>query len=292
MQGMVPGMVGLTGMAGLQGMGGGPDVTTKTQRELFVGNTPVDTSEAVLIEFLNEAMRKVNLVTQPGNPILQCRVSNKFAFIELRSVEETNACLNINGIPFMGNMLKVGRPTKYTGPPGPPATTWQQLTGVGQDVSAIDPNTKIFRELFIGNTSPEMTEVDLQEFLGSAMKAVGLSTEPGNPIVTTRLSGKFAFAELRSVDETNACLNLNGIPYLNMNLRVGRPSRYSGPDVAYTDWPVTLQRWQEKEAMQQQQAAMATRVIKLGNMVTEADLANDEEYADIVEDTREEDVVV
>ena len=40
--------------------------------------------------------------------------------------------------------------------------------------------------------------------------------------------------------------------------------------------------------MQQQQAAMATRVIKLGNMVTEADLANDEEYADIVEDTREE----
>lgn len=52
----------------------------------------------------------------PGNPILACRVSAKFAFIELRTVEETNACLNITGIPFMGAMLKVGRPTKYTGP--------------------------------------------------------------------------------------------------------------------------------------------------------------------------------
>jgi hypothetical protein len=33
-------------------------------------------------------------------------VSPKFAFIELRSIEETNNALSLNGIPFMGQMLK------------------------------------------------------------------------------------------------------------------------------------------------------------------------------------------
>ena len=50
---------------------------------------------------------QVKLNTGPGKPIVQCRVSNKFAFVELRTVDETNAALSLNGIPFMGQMLKV-----------------------------------------------------------------------------------------------------------------------------------------------------------------------------------------
>ena len=44
--------------------------------------------------------------------------------------------------------------------------------------------------------------------MGAAMQQVGLTTQPGNPIVTTRLSGKFAFVELRSIEETNNALNV------------------------------------------------------------------------------------
>lgn len=287
----VPGMPGMAGLPGIAGMAPGGigmiDSSTKTQRELFVGNTPPNTSEMVLMEFMNRAMLQVKLNTAPGNPIIQCRVSNKFAFIEMRTIEETNAALNLNGIPFNGNMLKIGRPAKYQGA-HVPASTWQQLTGQVSADTAIDPMTKVYRELFIGNTSPEMNEVDLQEFLGQAMQQVGLTTSTGNPIVTTRLSGKFAFIELRSIEETNNALNLNGIPYMGMLLRVGRPSKYQGPAVPHMDWNDLLVKYMNGELKPMVAAAPPTRVISLMNMVTEEDVRDDNDYAEIVEDTREE----
>jgi len=270
-------------------MGGMMDSSNKTARELFVGNTPPGTQEMVLMEFLNAALQQVKLNTAPGNAIIQCRVSNKFAFIECRSIEETTNCLNINGIPFMGNMLKIGRPTKYQGP-HMVGSTWQQLTGQGADGPMIDPNTKVYRELFIGNTIEDMNEVDLQEFLGAAMEKVGLCTQPGNPILTTRLSGKFAFVELRSIDETNNMLNLNGIPYLGQSLRIGRPVKYNGPPVPHLDWNELLAKFVNGELQPTQGGGGAppTKIIRLENMVTAEELQNDEEYNDIVEDTKEE----
>jgi hypothetical protein len=64
-------------------------------------------------------------------------------------------CLSLTGIPFAGNMLKVGRPSKYTGPQIQ-SLTWQQLTGAVPAVDGIDPETKLQRELFIGNTTPDV----------------------------------------------------------------------------------------------------------------------------------------
>ena len=71
MMGGMPGMAMAAGMAGMGSMGGAPmastggmppmiDSTTKTSRELFVGNTPPNTQEAVLMEFLNAAMAQVH----------------------------------------------------------------------------------------------------------------------------------------------------------------------------------------------------------------------------------------
>jgi len=279
--------------------GGMMDSSNKTARELFVGNTPPGTQEMVLMEFLNAALQQVNMTTAPGNAIIQCRVSNKFAFIECRSIEETSNCLNLNGIPFMGNMLKIGRPTKYQGPHMTGQQTWQQLTGQGAlNGPMADPNTKVYRELFIGNTVEGMNEVDLQEFLGAAMLKVGLTTQDGNPIVTTRLSGKFAFVELRTIEETNNMLNLNGIPYMGQNLRIGRPVKYNGPVVPHLDWNELLAKFVNGELQGKGGAgtpggpaaggAPSTRVIRLENMVTAEELQNDEEYNDIVEDTKEE----
>jgi splicing factor U2AF subunit len=309
--GMMPGMAGMMqvqpGMPPVMKMGvpsGMLDASTKSQRELFIGNTPEVCNEQVLLEFLNAAMHQVNLAATPGNPIIQCRVnSNKYAFIELRSIEETNACLNITGIPFMGNMLKVGRPSKYSGPQVP-STTWQALTGAAPDIGTIDPNTKIYRELFVGNTGPEMNEVELQDFLGAAMQQVGLTLKPGNPIVTTRMSGKFAFVEMRSIEETNSALNLNGIPYKGFNLRVGRPSKYNGPVTPHMEWNELLAKFMAGELQPGSLARgatataaaapasdlppYATSVIRLTNMVTGPDLEDDEEFRDILEDTREE----
>lgn len=187
----------------------------KTNRELFVGNTPPGTSELLILHFLNAAMRRVGMCEPHESPIVDSRVNNKFAFIELSTSELATKALSLNGIPFLGVFLKVSRPSKYVGP-NAPSPTWQQLTGqVLPDGAALDPEQeKLSRELFIGNTTPEMTETMLREFLGNAMLQVGLTTSPGNPITSCRVSGKFAFVELRTAQEATNALNLNNIPFL------------------------------------------------------------------------------
>jgi hypothetical protein len=228
---------------------------TKINRELFVGNVPPGTSEALLMQFLNGAMRRVGLCSPDATPIINCRTNAKFAFVELSSLEDANRALNLNGIPFLGASLRVSRPSKYAGP-YVPSQTWQQLTGqplppgmvpVPENTpgaqllllggtATTNPEEKLQRELFVGNTTPEMTEAMLRDFLGRAMEQVGLTIHPGNPILACRVSGKFAFVELRTKEEAANALNLNNIPYLGAQLRVGRPSKYTGPETPHGNW--------------------------------------------------------
>lgn len=195
------------------------------------------------MQFLSGAMRKTGLCSPDATPILACRTNQKFAFIECASVDVANKALNLNGIPFLGASLRVSRPSKYAGP-HIPSLTWQQLTGqpLPPGMTPVPENSggsaeeKLNRELFVGNTTPEMTEAMLRDFLGRAMEQVGLTVMPGNPIVSCRVSGKFAFVELRTKEEAENALNLNNIPYLGASLRVGRPSKYTGPHTPHGNW--------------------------------------------------------
>jgi splicing factor U2AF subunit len=279
----------------------------KINRELFVGNTPPGTSELLLLHFINAAMRRTGLCLPHESPVLNARVSNKFSFIELTTHDAANKALNLNGIPFIGGtFLKISRPAKYTGPVVQ-SQTWQQLTGQ-PDTAPIDPEQeKLRRELFIGNTTPEMTESMLREFLGSAMEQVGLAEMPGNPVTACRVSGKFAFIELRTPEEAANALNLNNIPYMGAQLRVGRPSKYNGPPDQHGNWEDILARYMSGELTLPGQgggaaagaaaapaapaalsAASPSRVVELQHMLTGDDLKEDAEYREILEDTREE----
>jgi len=290
----------------------------KVNRELFVGNTPPGTSEVLLLQFLNGAMQRTNLVSKDYLPILQCRVNTKFAFIECATNEDANKALNLTGIPFMGMCLRVSRPSKYAGPHIPNVKTWQQLTGTSLPPGVtpipensqngmtgagvyLTPEEKVNRELFVGNTTPEMTEQSLREFLGQAMIQVGLNTAPGNPINACRLSGKFAFVELRSEEETAAALNLNNIPFLGTALRVGRPSKYTGPQTSHGNWEDILAKYMSGEltlpseggagvisSSEAKKEETATKIVELKNMVSEDDLKDDAEYDDILQDTKNE----
>jgi len=272
----------------------------KLNRELFVGNTPPGTSELLLQHFVNAAMRRAGLCAPHETVVLNARVNNKFAFVELSSAEAANKCLNLNGIPFLSAYLKISRPSKYVGPTTQ-AVTWQQLTG--QDASQVpDPELeKLKRELFIGNTTPEMHPAMLTEFLGNAMQQVGLTVAPGNPITACRVSGKFAFVELRSSEEAANALNLNNIPCMGTALRVGRPSKYNGPPEQHGNWEDILAKYLSGELQTGQAGSAATeataagsstaqqsRVVELQHMLTTDDLNDPEEYNDILEDTREQ----
>jgi Transcriptional repressor len=281
----------------------------KINRELFVGNTPPGTSEMLLLQFFNAAMRRVKLCPPTASPVVQCRVSAKFAFVECATIQDANNCLNLSGIPFLGSSLKVSRPSKYNGP-FVPSKTWQELTGQALPSGVVDPNEeKLNRELFIGNTTPEMTGEMLMDFLGKAMEQVGLTILPGNPINACRVNGKFAFIELRTVKETENALNLNNIPFMGAMLRVGRPSKYNGPLTKHGNWEDILAKYMSGElvlpnqsggnsstaataaattAQSAENVGFTSRVVELKNMLTLGDLENDEEYQDIMEDTKDE----
>lgn len=269
----------------------------KINRELFVGNTPPGTSELLLMHFFNAALRRVRLCAPNDTPVLNSRVNSKFAFVELASAEMANRALQLNGIPFLGGtLLKVSRPSKYMGPPDPPHKSWQELTGQNlPDGAYLDAEQeKIRRELFIGNTTPEMTEGMLKEFLGNALQQVGLAMGPGNPINTCRVSGKFAFIELRTAAEAAQALNLNNIPFLGTALRVGRPSKYTGPADVHGNWEDILAKYMSGELLlpnspqMQPTVTNTSRVVQLKNMLSPQDLEDPEEYEDIMQDTREE----
>ncbi|CAJ1954535.1 unnamed protein product [Cylindrotheca closterium] len=294
-------MANLTSFSPVGGMGN--SAQEKINRELFVGNTPPGTTELLLLHFLNAAVRRVKIVQPHETPILNCRVNSKFAFIELTSADVANKVLNINGIPFLGAVLKVSRPSKYVGP-HTPAKSWQELTGQSLPTGAVldAEQEKISRELFVGNTTPEMSESMLVEFLGNAMEQVGLNAMAGNPINACRVSGKFAFIELRTAQEAANALNLNNIPFMGAQLRVGRPSKWTGPPDHHGNWEDILAKYMSGELQLGAAAAgggappvsappplsLATRVVELQNMLTDNDLVNEDEYNDILEDTREE----
>lgn len=62
-------------------------------------------------EYLGGALVQVGLC-KPPNPITSIRMNARFAFLEMRSAEDATRALNLDGIPFAGAALSVGRPKK------------------------------------------------------------------------------------------------------------------------------------------------------------------------------------
>ncbi|TYZ58272.1 hypothetical protein PybrP1_007949 [[Pythium] brassicae (nom. inval.)] len=107
-----------------------------------------------------------------------------------------------------------------------------QASSVSQAAAAAQ---KPARELYVGNLPPNVSGPQLQEFLSTIVLQVGLTTQPGNPIVNTWLStdGHFAFCEMRSVEECTLALLLNQLPLLGQPLKFGRPRSYMGPPLPF-----------------------------------------------------------
>jgi hypothetical protein len=193
------------------------DSTTKAQRELFVGNTPNGTSERTLIDHLNAAMTTAMLTTAPGPPVIACRLNAAFAFIELRSIEETDRCLNLSGLPFMGATLKIGRPSKYDGPLTT-ATCWPQvLLGLGPNaVDEKSPAALVLKaggadtslaslehhtakcELIIAHVCPDSKDSTLGAFLEALVVQNETTVHADGLIKDLRISGTHAFLEAQS----------------------------------------------------------------------------------------------
>ncbi|CAN0029588.1 unnamed protein product, partial [Choristocarpus tenellus] len=161
----------LTGQQEVPGVtadGSGPPYADRLNCEIFVGNIPSETPGPTLQEYLGGAMVQVGLAKSP-NPILSIRMNARFAFLEMRSAADADAALNLDGIPFGGAALSVGRPKKYEGP-NTPHKTWFDvlaecsfgLMGSGANGQEEAPTSTVVR---LGNvvTPEELTDDDAQK---------------------------------------------------------------------------------------------------------------------------------
>ena len=221
-----------------------PDVPP--ERELFVGNIPSDIDESFLLHFLNGAMRHAKICPPNEAPCMAAQVNTgSFAFVEMVNADYADKCMSLNGILFLNTRIKVGRPKKYSGASFTVNKTWQEITGDALTVDAVADSEaeKVKREIFVGNTTPEMTDQMLKDFLGTVMGQVGLSIMDGNPITTCDMFGKYAFIELRTPRETTNALNLNNIEFMSSKLQITRPAKYQGVFEEHMNWEQVLARY-------------------------------------------------
>jgi splicing factor U2AF subunit len=73
-----------------------------------------------------------------------------------------------------------------------------------------------------------MSENSLKDFLYEVLKKAGGVLDAGNPIIgsSKNTEKKFVFFEFRSVEETSAAIQLDGIRFQDVNLRIRRPPEF------------------------------------------------------------------
>ena len=318
------------------------DPTTKILRELYFGNVqggdPM--TDQNLKAFIEECFTVGKLLIMSGCPVQKVRSSQKFAFVEFRSIQETNNAMNLHGSYFNGKVISVARTKTYTGP-YTKSVTWSEFTkrriqedpslegkfpgipppGVDlsttvQDHSNAPGSTRRFRELYLGGHPENITSDQLKQFIEQAMLQTGL-VKTQNCVKAVRMCGKFSFVEFEDLDSCAMALNLSGIPLLESVLRFSRPKSYDGVITQHGDWnevctlgidglkkkypgmlPSTANQFPIHAPLPipimgggvvpAASKMPSTRILQLSNMCTEEELKDDAEYADILEDVKDE----
>jgi len=285
---------------------------TRQSRRLYVGNLPPNAVDVELMEFFNAALIAANVATSPGNPVVSCQINyeKNFAFLEFRTVEETNAGMGFDGITLHGHSLKVRRPKDYIAPTSPPPTpaaapvpslpspgiaSPPNIPGIVSTNVADTPN-----KVFMGGIPGFLTEDQVKELASSfgSLKSFNLVKD-----TTSGTSKGYAFFEYNDENVTDrACQGLNGMLLGDKTIMVQR---------AYLGARGTTNPAQNPQAVADAQKASASNpflsqillgmtllgtlnppassnIIILLNMATQEEIADEKEYNALLEDVKEE----
>lgn len=182
------------------------------------------------------------------------------------------------------------------------------------------------RRLYLGNLPNGMglTSTQIIEFFNMASQASGIAIMAGDPVVDSWISpeGKYGFVEFRSIDECTAALALNGISLQGRQLVIKRPNDYE-PAPEHIPTGVAIATGAAGATSSTGLAALGnimpfgsgpgemvlpvipglapaapvapavpenppSTVLILNHMVTVDELRNDDDYEDIMLDTKEE----
>ncbi|KAB2085953.1 hypothetical protein ES319_A05G432000v1 [Gossypium barbadense] len=267
---------------------------TRHARRVYVGGLSPTANEQSVAIFFSQVMAAIGGNTAgPGDAVVNVYINHekKFAFVEMRSVEEASNAMALDGIIFEGAPVKVRRPSDYNpslaatlGPSQPSPNLNLAAVGLTQGSSGgLEGPDRIF----VGGLPYYFTEAQIRELLESFGPLRGFD------LVKDRETGNskgYAFCVYQDLSVTDiACAALNGIKMGDKTLTVRRANQ--GATQPKPEQESVLQHAQEQIALQRlilQPQGVPTKVVCLTQALNVDDLRDDEEYEDIVEDMRQE----
>ncbi|KAL8123819.1 splicing factor U2af large subunit B-like isoform X2 [Apium graveolens] len=271
---------------------------TRHARRVYVGGLPPSANEQSVATFFSHVMSAIAGNTAgPGDAVVNVYINHekKFAFVEMRSVEEASNAMALDGIIFEGAPVKVRRPSDYN--PSLAATLGPSQPNPNLNLGAVGlmPGSAGGLEgpdrIFVGGVPYYFTEVQIRELLESFGPLRGFD------LVKDRETGNskgYAFCVYQDLSVTDiACAALNGIKMGDKTLTVRRANQ--GTTQAKPEQESVLLHAQQQIALQrlmlQQPPApigIASKVLCLTQVVTEDELKDDEDYEDILADMKTE----
>lgn len=263
------------------GIGGNPNLSRQSRR-LYIGSITPDINEQNLADFFNSKMKEMSIGTgAPGNPVLavQCNYEKNYAFVEFRSAEDATAAMAFDGIIFLNGPLKIRRPKDYGGPES--IAPMMHVPGV---VSTNVPDS--INKIFVGGLPTYLNEEQVMELLKSfgELKAFNLVRENGNGP-----SKGFAFFEYVDTGVTDVAIqSLSGMELGDKYLVVQRASVGAKP--GQSPIPGMYDQVEIPKPILPATDVDNTdaRILLMLNMVVTEDLTDDQDYADLFEDIKEE----
>ena len=285
------------------------NMQSRHARRIYVGNLPYGVGRREIDTFFQELV-SIALVLPSDNVGTHTIINTyfnqerKYSFVEFSSVELTNAALELNGALFKGKELIVKRPTDYKADIAPkpnctlswdlkkmPATFQKKLVRTGDSgVASSYPPGSIERlkhtqinngphKIYIAGFPLHLQDEQIRELLESFGKLRALHV----PIGANGKKKGFGFCEYEDHNLTAAaCAGLNGLE-VGGNILQMRVAKAGAADTGAATGANTLPIGDRPAAMM---AHQPTRFVKLGSMVTEADINDPQEYEDIKEDVR------
>ncbi|CAI5723966.1 unnamed protein product [Peronospora destructor] len=278
----------------------GQSQQTRHARRLYVGGIG-EISEAEITVFFNDVIDRALGVKQEGGSVVSVYINRErhFAFVELRTIELTTACMNLDGVSYNGQPLKIRRPNDYN-----PATVPKDLGPIPElNLAALGIVSTTVSDgpgkIFVGGLPYHLNEEQVKELLQAfgPLRSFHLVKE-----LSSNLSKGYGFCEYMDINVTDAaCIGLNDMRLGDKTLTVRRAmSQENAKAVASAAGTVNtgLELGLDPSRAAMQAMTMAgipsvplgspSRVIVLLNMVTPEELEDEEEYADILDDIKGE----
>ncbi|KAF5463951.1 hypothetical protein F2P56_014073 [Juglans regia] len=267
---------------------------TRHARRVYVGGLPPTANEQSVATYFSHVMAAIGGNTAgPGDAVVNVYINHekKFAFVEMRSVEEASNAMALDGIIFEGAPVKVRRPSDYN--PSLAATLGPSQPNPNLNLAAVGLTAGSAGGLegpdriFVGGLPYYFTETQIRELLETFGPLRGFD------LVKDRETGNskgYAFCVYQDLSVTDiACAALNGIKMGDKTLTVRRANQ--GASQPKPEQENVLLHAQQQIALQKlilQPGSVATKVVCLTQVVSPDELKDDDDYQDILEDMREE----